>query len=172
MIAAARMKGMREAKDRSDGIYFMDRRGDLLRLADYPDSARNDSIRSLNVNDDGDMVIYEQTDTVVRYSKGVDGRFTLTERHPGRLPVLLPTSGAYLYADHGQIVRGNGGSKTDLLPAPKVGSLLRVSPDGKWVFFDTEIVDNYLRWQMCNLESRACFDGPGVIDGRTFWIKR
>jgi hypothetical protein len=181
VIAAARATGMREGKDQGDAIYLMDLQNNaFLRVADYHDAGKNDTIRNLNVNDSGNMVVYEEAGTVLRYTRGANGGFTVEDRHAGEFPVLLPTGGAYLFLNHGHLVRSEGSKRTDLVPIPAGANTLRISPDGRWAFFRIRGVGGSMPWSLsqymplriCNLMSLACFDRPDGIDRQAFWIIR
>jgi hypothetical protein len=173
MIVAGRVKDPSVGEQR-DGIFLLNRRdGSIQSVAPFPDAGRNESIGSFNVNDRGNIVVYEDAGTVTKFTG--ETRLALTERHPGKFPVLMPDGEAYLYADQGWLTLSDRNGKHEVLRIPEVMGAIRVSPDGNFIAFGMESGgDTQLR--ICELKTQNCMDGPKYYDwiaGReTFWIKR
>lgn len=172
---AGRPRRNSTAKDTEDGVFLFDRdRGSIQYLAPY--NNRSEDIHSLNVNDHGDLVLYEDKGTILTFATP-SGQPTLINRHPGRLPVLLPEGQGYIYSDRGQLILADGTTKHQLFSAPNVVGGIRLSPDAHFVAFGVDLSGDLSSSQLkvCELNTLACVDGPKYSDwiaGReTFWIK-
>jgi hypothetical protein len=146
-------------------------------VAPFENAALNESVRSLNVADRGDMVLYEQSGLVVRMAR-VQGHFVSARHDTGRFPTLMPSEKAYVYIDHGWLVWSDGNVKRELLRVPKVIGGVRVSPDGRFVAFgvDASAPAGLTHLRICELNSGTCVQGPAYdewLPGReTFWIRK
>jgi len=173
MIIAGRLKDPAVGTLR-DGIFILDRsNGEVQYVAPYPKAGSNEDIRSLNVSDQGNVVLYEDAGIIVAFVG--EKRLTFAERHPGKFPVLMPDGQAYVYADRGRLILNDRKAEREVLRIPEIAGAIRVSPDGNFVAFGVESGgDTQLR--ICELSTQKCVDGPKYQDwiaGReTFWIKR
>lgn len=177
IVTAGRRKASERPRDWTDGIFlFSLHSGRLEWIAPYNGASFNRDIRSLNVADGGNVVIYEEAGTVLRWTR-INGRLVEADRHPGEFPVLLPNGDAYLYIHNGRLLRRAENEQRDLFVMPQVVGALRVSPDGLFVAFGTQIRSGEgTQLRVCEINSGACADGPTYsqwIAGReTFWIRR
>jgi hypothetical protein len=178
MLIAGRLRESGVAKGQQrDGIFLFNRASSGIQyIAPVPGAGLNESIRSLNVGDRGE-VVYEDAGTIIR-STDPDGHLIVSERHPGQFPALMPIGQTYVYSDRGWLVQHDGKAKHQLLRVPKIVGAIRVSPDGRFVAFGMDEIrlSGMTQLRICELESRTCVDGPKYSDfvaGReTFWLKR
>lgn len=103
-------------------------------LAPCPNGGLNEAIRSLNVSDTGNFLVYEDGGTVNVLTESRQGR-RQTARHPGQFPALMPDRAAYVYVDHGWLILKENESTRELLPVADVVGAIRISPDGRFVAF-------------------------------------
>lgn len=176
MVIAGRLQGPTIAKDKRDGIFVLNRStGSVHPLAPY--ASRTQDIRSFNVSDAGDLVIYEDKEAVMIFT-GSDGHLTLTDHHAGKLPVLMPDGRGYVYSDRGQLILNDGKAKRKLLSSPNVVGAIRVSPGAQFLAFGIDLFGDLSSTELriCELKALACVDGPKYSDwiaGReTFWVRR
>lgn len=174
IVIAGRRQGL--PKEKRDGIFLYsrtDKRGQYL----GPYASRGEDVRSINVSDIGDLVIYEDKETVLIFGEK-NGELTLIDRHAGKLPVLMPDGRGYIYSDGGQLILNESKTKHGLLSAPNLVGAIRVSPDSQFIAFGMDLFHNLSSTQLriCEVKTRVCIDGPKYSDwiaGReTFWIKR
>jgi hypothetical protein len=173
MLIGGRLKNA--PKGQADGLFLLNMKsGGIEFVAQYPRAGLNEDIRSLNVSDGADIILYEDGGTVLRYTRS-ELHITLAERHSGHFPALMPDGKSYVYADHGWLMLSAGGEKRELIRAPTVVGAIRVSPDGGLAAFGTGSIE-YSHLRVCELDAKACADGPGYdewIAGReTFWLKQ
>jgi hypothetical protein len=168
--------GSKRSEDgRTDGLFLLDREsGGIEFIAPYPGAGLNENIRSLNVSDRGDILLYEDGGTVLEYTRS-ELRVTLAERHSGQFPALMPDGKSYVYADHGWLMLSTGREKREVIRAPTVIGAIRISPDGRFAAFGTGSIE-YSHLRVCELDRSMCVDGPGYderIAGReTFWLRQ
>jgi hypothetical protein len=170
---AGRLRG--GTKDRRDGVFLYSRvSGNVQYLA--PFNNLTEDIRSLNVSDRGDLLLYEDKGTVMLF-KGPIGHLVASEQHPGKLPVLLPDGSGYIYFDRGQLILNEGNATRELLSVPNLVGAIRVSSDAQFVAFGVDLFGNLASTQLriCQLKTLGCIDGPKYSDWiagkETFWIK-
>jgi hypothetical protein len=165
------------AEGKRDAIFLFERSGGSVRfVAPYASLAQD--VRSLNVSDGGDLVIYEDRGTVMRFEGSV-GPLVLVRRHPGQLPVLMPHGRGYVYAEGAWLISNDGrGSRRDLIRASRVVGGIRISPDGRFLAFGEDPRGNMgiTQLRICELDSLACVNGPeygeSIAGQETFWINR
>jgi len=176
MVIAGRPKDSGTEGDERDGLFLLDRTDVSVRPV-APYEALSQGVRSLNVNDLGDRVIYEDNGTVMVFA-GVDGLLRLADHHAGTLPVLMPDQRGYIYSFRGQLILKDGQKRHELLNASDVVGAIRVSPDGQFIAFGVDLFHNLnlTRLTICDLKERTCMEGPKYSDwiaGReTYWIKQ
>jgi hypothetical protein len=148
--------------------------GGIEFVAPYPRAGLNEDIRSLNVSDGADIILYEDGGNVLRYTRSDKG-IELAERHPGHFPALMPDGESYVYAEHGWLMLSRGKEKRGAIRAPTVLGAVRISPDGRFAAFGTGSIE-YSHLRVCELDRSVCVDGPGYdewIAGReTFWLRQ
>ena len=89
-VIGGRLSGDAATRKETDGIFLWDRdRGTITYLAPYlvglpPNGVGSTEIRSLNVSDGADLVVYEDNGTVVRLS-AANGVLSVAERQPVRI---------------------------------------------------------------------------------------
>jgi hypothetical protein len=176
MVIAGRLAEPDVAKDKRDGIFLLNRTaGSVHPIAPYASLSRD--IRSFNVSDAGDTVIYEDNETVMIFT-GLGGHLTLTDHHAGKLPVLMPDGQEYVYSDRGQLISNKGKARRELLSISNVVGAIRISPDGQFMAFGVDPLGNLASTELkiCELKTLACVNGPTYtesIAGReAFWLKR
>jgi hypothetical protein len=175
LAVAGRLRDAVEGK--RDAIFLFNRSaGTAQFVAPYASLAQD--IRSLNVSDGGDLVIYEDRGTVMRF-EAPGGRLALVDHHPGRLPVLMPRDHGYIYAEGERLVLNDGkGVRHELIRASKIVGGIRVSPDGHFLAFGMDIFGNLgiTQLRICELDSQDCADGPkyeeSIAGQGTFWISQ
>lgn len=176
MAVAGRLRD--QPPDKRDGVFLLNEAVDKVDpIALYSSEVLNRDIRSLSVNDGGDVVLYEDAGAVMRYTRSGSG-WTLTERHPGQFPTLMPNGKAYLYVTDRLLMLADREGKHELLRVSSVVGGVRVSPDGNFVAFGegTGAAGSYSRLRICDLRTHMCIDGPKgtewIAGLETFWIKR
>jgi hypothetical protein len=177
-LIAGRLKDAGPEQSNSDGIFLLNRSNGIIEyVAPFENAGLNESTRSLNVGDRGDLVVYEESGAIVRLTR-MRGCFSATERHPGQLPALMPSGEAYVYVDHDRLIWSDGKVQRDLMRVRNVVGGVRVSPDGHFVAFgvDASGPATSRHLEICELNAKACVAGPAYdewIPGReTFWIRR
>jgi hypothetical protein len=174
MVVAGRLRGAPKAT--RDGI-FLFKRGERSALYIAPYESLNEKIRSLNVSNGGNLVIYEDDGTVMKFELS-NGYFALTDHHPGQLPALVPNGHRYIYANDGELLLSDGSVKHRLLPASNIVGAIRVSPNGEFVAFGEDPAGNLgeTRLTVCHVQSKTCLVArkySARIAGReTFWRRR
>jgi hypothetical protein len=173
MLIGGRLKNA--PKDQADGLFLLNmKRGGIEFVAPYPRAGLNEDIRSLNVSDRGDVILYEDGGAVLIYTRPRTS-LALTERHSGHFPALMPDGESYVYADRGWLILSNSREKRELIRAPTVVGAIRISPDGGFAAFGVGSIE-YSHLRICELDAIACVDGPEYtewIAGReTFWLKK
>jgi len=174
MVIAGRFREPNAPGKKQDGIFLLDREtGNVQPIASY--DSLSVQIRSFNVSDHG-AVIYEDDGAIVTFER-LEGRTNRVERHPGRLPALMPNGQGYFYANAESLILDDGKSKREILHATHVIGAIRVSPDASFVAFGVGVEqDGETQLRVCDLRTKACVNGPRYVDwiaGReTFWIQR
>ncbi|HVP00541.1 MAG TPA: hypothetical protein VMT15_20855 [Bryobacteraceae bacterium] len=167
-----------EGSDKRDGIFLVQRGdGKAEFVAPYVGGGLNESIRSLNVNDQGDMIVYEDGGSIVEFA-GPRGHWTVGARSAGRFPALMPDGRTYVYSDNGWLIENVGKERHRLFRLPEITGAIRASPDGGLIEFGTRSPrkSSITQLRICELRSGDCVDGPKYsewIAGReAFWIQR
>ncbi len=176
IVVAGRLQDSTIGEDQRDGIFLWDRMGSSVRpLASY--ESRSQDIRSFNVDDAGDEIIYEDNATVM-VLKGSNGHLVLTDHHAGKFPVLIPDRHAYMYSDLGKLILNDGEKSHELLDVSNLVGAIRVSPDARFVAFGLDPAGNLglTQLRICELKTLACVNGPEYNDWiaarETYWIKQ
>lgn len=161
-----------------DGIFLVQRGDSKAKfVAPYAGAGLNESIGSLNVNDRGDVIVYEDGGSIVELA-GPGGRWTVSARRAGRFPALMPDGRTYVYSDNGWLIENVGKKGHRLFRLPELVGAIRASPDGELIIFGTRTPkeSSLTQLRVCELRSGDCVDGPKYserIAGReTFWIQR
>jgi len=169
---------LRHATEGNRDAIFLFKRNDGTSKYVAPYASLSENIRSLNVAERGDLVIFENRGIVTKFEAS-GGPLVLAEQHPGQFPTLIPHEHRYLYVDRGWLMADDGkGGKRELIRAPSVVGAIRVSPDGRFIAFGEDLFgDSRLtRLRICEIDSKNCADGPDYLEwiaGReTFWIER
>ena len=176
MVVVGRLRDISaETRTNRDGVYLWDRSTKAVRrVASAPDAGLTEDIRSLSVNDKGDLVVYESRGEVLRFAAS-GSRLTQADQHHGRFPVLMPGGVAYVYWDRGWLMMNDAKGKHELLPVENVVGAIRVSPTGGLVAFGVESGGNS-SLRICEIQTRICLDGPNYRDwipGReTYWMRK
>jgi hypothetical protein len=176
MVIAGRLQDQKVDKDKRDGIFVLDRNTDTIHQI-VPYASRSQDVRSLNVGDRGDLVIYEDKGFVLTYT-GANGELAPIGRQPGNFPVLMPDGQGFVYADRTELILNTGESRRELLSAPNVVGSIRVSPDSAFVAFGIDLFGDLSSTQLriCDLKTLACVDGPKYSDWiaarETFWVRQ
>ena len=178
LLVAGRLKDPGVPEQERDGIFLFDRRSEGLQfVAPWVDAGMNSSVRSLNVDNRGETVIYEDAGFVVKLVHA-HGRFREALRNPGHFPAMLPGQSAYVFADHDWIVGADGQARRGLLRKAGVLGGIRPSPDAKFLAFGVQSDQHTTapHLDVCELASRRCVAGPKYdewIPGReTYWMRR
>jgi hypothetical protein len=158
-----------------DGVYLWDRSTNAVgRVAAAPNAGLTEDFKSLNVNDRGDIIVYEDRGEVKRLAAS-GSQLTQTEQYSGRFPTLMPDGKSYLYWDHGWLMMSDANGKHEVLPVENMVGGLRVSPAGGLVAFGVDSRGGS-SLRICEIKTKTCLDGPVYVDwiaGReTFWIRR
>jgi hypothetical protein len=166
------------ATKKRDGIYLLTKGSPNAEfVAPYPGAGLNGAIRSLNVNDDGDVVVYEDAGSIVELV-GSGKHRVVTALHSGAFPTLMADGRTYLYCEDGRLIEGGGKLRRSILKVPEIRGGIRTIPDGKFVAFGMNVAGEpgITQLRICELTSRKCVDGPKYsewVAGReTFWIQR
>ena len=175
MVIAGRLQDPSVPRDKRDGIFVLNRKtGGLHPIAPY--ASLSQDIRSFNVSDDGDRVIYEDNGSVMIFS-GPGGQTVSKDHHPGKLPALMPDGRGYVYLGGSELILNDGQTKRQLLSVSNVVGAIRVSPEAQFIAFGVDLFGDLSLSQLriCEVKTLACVDGPKYTDwiaGReTFWIK-
>ncbi len=175
LVIAGRLQDPTVDKDKRDGIFVFDRRtGALDRIAPY--TSLGQDVRSLNVDDRGDVVIYEDKGNVLTFT-GTGGSRELASHHPGKFPALMPDGRGYIYTDGRQLILHEREAERVLLKVPNVVGAIRVSPNSQFIAFGVDLFGDLssTKLRVCELKAMTCEDGPRYADwiaGReTFWIQ-
>ncbi len=175
-VIAGRLQDTNVDKEKRDAIFVLDRKtGALDRIALY--ASLGQDVRSLNVGDKGDLVIYEDKGAVLTFT-GAGGNRRLASRHSGRFPALMPDGGGYIYAESAQLILDEGETKRDLWSVPNLVGAIRVSPDSHFIAFGIDLFGDLSSTQLrvCELKTRGCENGPKYADWiaarETFWIQQ
>jgi hypothetical protein len=174
MVVAGRLRN--EPTATYDAIFLFNKDKQSVEYVAPYASLNNGKVRSLNVSNGGNLVVYEDDGTIRKYERS-NTHLTLTDHHPGQLPVLMPNGHGYIYANHGELLL-NDGSVKRLLPVSNIVGAIRVSPNGEFVAFGEDPSGHLglMHLRVCDLESKACVEGREYserIPGReTYWLKR
>lgn len=178
MIIAGRLKDRGPGDPKRDGLFLLRRAtGEAEYVAPWEKGGLNSSVRSLNVSNRGELVVYEDGGTIVTLRR-LNGAFKADMRHPGQLPALMADGNAYVFAQHGSIVWSDGRTSKDILPARNVMGGIRPSPGGDFIAFGTSSDEHKAapHLDVCEVASKTCVAGPNYDDwvpGReTYWVKR
>jgi hypothetical protein len=177
VVFAGRVRDDAQPNGGPGGIVLWNRDTNRIELVAPFEMPTDGLVGSFNVSDRGD-VLYEDHSKIVKVT-GVGTPQVRRDERPGQFPVLMPDGKAYLYVDHGVLIRNRSGERRELIRVGQIVNGLRLSADGDLVAFGVLkrcFLESCSRLRICELTGGWCEDGPdGFLEyaGRdAFWVKR